>query len=55
MHIKQPHARSHLPPVAHDMVLVEEVGGPDDGAAVSWLLTSTLPIKTLHDLLIIID
>ena len=53
--VKPPHARSHLPSVTHHMVLVEEVGGPDDGTAVSWLLITTLPIETLDDLLKIVD
>lgn len=53
--VKPPHARSHLPSVTHNVVLVEEVGGPDDGTAVSWLLITTLPIETLEDLLKIID
>ena len=37
------------------MVLVEEVGGPGDGADVSWLLVTTLPIETVDDVWRIID
>ena len=32
--VKPPHARSHLPAVTHNVVLVEEVGGPGDGTDV---------------------
>lgn len=50
--IKPPHARSHLPVVTANVVLVEEIGGPGDGTDVSWLLITTLPIATLEDLLL---
>lgn len=53
--VKPPHARAHLPSVTHNVVLVEEVGGPGDGTDVSWLLITTLPIETVEDLLRIID
>lgn len=53
--VKPPHARSHLPSVTHNVVLVEEVGGPGDGTDVSWLLITTLPIETVDDILRIID
>ena len=53
--VKPPHARAHLPSVTHNVVLVEEVGGPGDGTEVSWLLLTTLPIETLDDILRIID
>jgi hypothetical protein len=53
--VKPPHARSHLPSVTHNVVLVEEVGGPGDGTHVSWLRLTTLPIETLDDILRIID
>ena len=49
--IKPPHARSRLPVVTANVVLVEEVGGPRDGTDVSWLLITTLPIETLEDVL----
>lgn len=49
--IKPPHARSRLPVVTANVVLVEEVGGPGDGTDVSWLLITTLPIETLEDVL----
>ncbi len=47
--VKPPHARQYLLPVIHNVVLVEEVGGPDDGTDLSWLLITTLPIDTLDD------
>lgn len=53
--VKPPHARAHLPSVTHNVVLVEEVGGPGDGTDVSWLLITTLPIDTVDDILRIVD
>jgi len=53
--IKPPHARSHLPSVTYNVVLVEEVGGPGDGTDVGWLLITTLPIATVEDLLRVMD
>ena len=53
--VKPPHARSQLPSVTHNVVLVEEVGGPGDGTDVSWLLLTTLPIETLEEILLVID
>ena len=53
--VKPPHARAHLPSVTHNVVLVEEVGGPGDDTDVSWLLITTLPIATVDDLMRIID
>jgi hypothetical protein len=53
--LKPPHARSRLPPVTHNVILVEEIGGPGDGTDVSWLLITTLPIETDADILKIID
>lgn len=55
VHVKPPQARKHLLPVTHNMVLVEEVGGPGDGTDLSWLLITTLPIDTLDDVLKILD
>ena len=54
--VQPPHARARLPSVTHNVVLVEEVGGPGDGTTdVSWLLLTTLPIETLNDILRVID
>ena len=53
--LKPPHARSRLPSVTHNVILVEEIGGPGDGTDVSWLLITTLPIETDADILKIID
>lgn len=49
--VKPPHARSSLPAVTVNVVLVEERGGPGDGTDVSWLLITTLPIDTVDDVL----
>ena len=53
--IKPPHARSQLAPVTANVVLVEEVGGPDDDTRVSWLLITTLPIATIADVLHVVE
>lgn len=53
--IKPPHARSHLPPVTVQVMLADEVGGPDDGTDVSWLLITSLPIAGLDDALLVLD
>lgn len=48
--VKPPALRSKLPAVTHNVVLVEEIGGPGDGTDVSWLLLTTLPIETLDEI-----
>jgi len=53
--IKPPHARSSLPPVTLNVVLVEEVGGPYDDTNINWLLLTTLPINTADEILRVID
>ena len=53
--VKPPHARSRLPSVTYNVVLVEEVNGPKDGTDVSWLLITTLPIDSVEDILRVID
>lgn len=53
--VKPPHARSHLPKVTFNVVLVEEVDGPQDGTDVSWLLLTTLPIESFEDVRFVID
>ena len=53
--VKPPHARSSLPSVTYNVVLVEEINGPNDGTDVSWLLITTLPIDTVEDILRVID
>jgi len=53
--VKPPHARSHLPSVTYNVVLVEEVDGPGDGTDVSWLLMTTLPIGTTEEIFFVID
>lgn len=53
--VKPPHARSYLPSVTYNVVLVEEINGPKDGTEVSWLLITTLSIETVEDILRVID
>lgn len=53
--IKPPHARSRLPQVTCNVVLVEEVNGPADGTDVRWLLITTLPIKTVKEVGQVVD
>jgi len=53
--VKPPHARSHLPTVIYNVVLAEEVNGPDDGTDVSWLLITTLPIDSVEEILLVLD
>lgn len=52
--VKPPHARSRLPQVTYNVVLVEEVNGPRDGTDVCWLLITTLPIETVAQVELII-
>lgn len=52
--VKPPHERSSLPKVSYNVVLVEEVGGPEDGTDVSWLLTTSLPIDTLAEIQLVL-
>jgi hypothetical protein len=53
--VKPPHARPNLPSVTYNVVLVEEVNGPNDGTDVSWLLITTLPIDTVEDIFRVVD
>jgi len=53
--VKPPHARSSLPSVTYNVVLVEEVNGPGDGTDVSCLLITSLPIDSVKDILRVID
>jgi hypothetical protein len=53
--VKPPHARSRLPQVTYNVVLVEEVHGPQDGTDVRWLLITTLPIETIDEIERVID
>ncbi len=43
--VKPPNHRSGEPIITHNMVLVQEVNGPDDGTDVSWMLITTLNFK----------
>ena len=53
--VKPPHARPSLPQVTYNVVLVEEIGGPQDGTDVSWLLITTLPIESVEEVQRVID
>jgi hypothetical protein len=53
--VKPPHARSSLPQVEYNVVLVEEVNGPQDGTEVNWLLITTLPTETIPQIELVID
>lgn len=53
--VKPPHERSHLPAATLNAVLIEEVGGPGDGTAASWLLLASLPIETGAEILKVVD
>lgn len=53
--VKPPHERSSLPTVTYNVVLVEEVRGPNDGTDVSWLLITSLPIDSIQDIQLVID
>jgi len=53
--VKPPHARSWLPEVSYNVLLVEEVGAPEDGTAVRWLLITTLPIDAADAVLRVVD
>lgn len=49
MQLKPPHERPHLPPVTLQVVLADELDGPDDGTRISWLLLTSLPAATLAE------
>ena len=53
--VKPPHARSRLPKVDLNVVLVEEVDGPRDGTDVSWLLYTSLPVTERAEVLTVIE
>jgi hypothetical protein len=53
--VKPPHARAHLPSVTYNVVFVKEIGGPNDGTDVDWLLITTLPIDTVDEIMLAID
>ncbi len=53
--VKPPHGRAGMKPVAMNVVLVEEVGGPGDGTDVSWQLLTSLPIDTLEAAWLVVD
>lgn len=54
--VKPPHMRETLGTVQYQLVLVQEVGRPDDDeTAVDWLLITTLPIDSVDAVLRVVD
>ena len=53
--VKPPRLRSELPPVTYNLVLAEEINGPQDGTDISWLLSTSLPIDTAENILLVLD
>lgn len=53
--VKPPNHRPGLEVITHNVILVQEVDGPDDGTAVCWLLVTTLPIDTLAQILTAVE
>lgn len=53
--VKPPHARSSLDQVQYNVVLVEEVDGPNDGTNVGWLLITSLPISSVRAVLLVVE
>ena len=53
--VKPPAHRRDLDEVTYNVVLVEEVGGPNDGTNVGWLLITTLPIDSVKAVLLVLD
>jgi hypothetical protein len=54
--VKPPHMRESLGTVQYNLVLVQEVGRPeDDETTVSWLLITTLPIDTVDAVMRVVD
>lgn len=49
--VKPPNDRPQLPAITHNVILVQEIGGPGDGTDVCWLLVTTLPIGTVEEIL----
>lgn len=53
--LKPPHTKSQMKSVRCNVVLAQEVNGPDDGTAVSWLLITSLPIDSIEEILLILN
>ena len=53
--VKPPNARNDLPPITHNVILVQECCPPESDTPVEWLLLTTLPIETAEGLLRVID
>jgi len=53
--VRPPAHRPDLDEVTYNVVLVEEVSGPNDGTDVCWLLISSLPINSIRDVLLVVD
>lgn len=53
--VRPPAHRSEFDEVTYNVVLVEEINAPNDGTNVGWLLITTLPIRTVKDVLLVVD
>lgn len=53
--VRPPAHRKALDEVTYNVVLVEETNPPNDGTNVGWLLITTLPIKTVKDVMLVVD
>lgn len=53
--VRPPAHRPDLDEVTYNVVLVEEVKGPNDGTNVCWLLITSLPIGSIQAVLLVVD
>jgi hypothetical protein len=53
--VRPPAHRRDLDEITYNVVLVEEVGGPNDGTDVCWLLITSLPINSVKAVLLVVE
>jgi len=53
--VKPPRLRSQLPTVTYNIVLAEEINGPKDGTDISWLLSTSLSIDSVENILLVLN
>ena len=53
--VKPPAHRRDVDEVTYNVVLVEEVDGPNDGTNVCWLLMTSLPIESVKAVMLVVD
>lgn len=53
--VRPPAHRKTLDEVTYNVVLVEETNPPNDGTNVGWLLITTLPIKSVKEVMLVVD